>query len=139
MRLGPDETRRRFAAARSARLATVSAAGGPHLVPFTFAVAGDVLYFAVDHKPKATADLRRLRNIRADDRVSALADHYEDDWSRLWWARADGHAEIVEDEERRAGPVGLLRAKYPQYRDRPPAGPVVAVTVTRWSGWRAEP
>jgi PPOX class probable F420-dependent enzyme len=141
MELDPAEARRRFGAAPVARLATVSGDGLPHVVPVTFALengdkeAGDTIYFAVDHKPKSSLALRRLRNIRENDRVSLLADHYADDWSALWWARADGTAEIVEDDARRARPVGLLRAKYAQYRDRPPEGPAVAVTVTRWSGW----
>ena len=90
MRLAEDEARRRLAAARVARLATVGGPGSPHLVPVTFAVAGDRIYSAVDAKPKTTRDLRRLRNIRADPRVAVLADHYDEDWSRLWWARADG-------------------------------------------------
>jgi hypothetical protein len=58
-------------------------------------------------------------------------DHYDEDWSRLWWVRADGVARILE----RGGSVDGLVAKYPRYRDQPPAGPVVEVTVTRWSGW----
>lgn len=135
--LEPAEARRRFGGARVARLATVGADGSPHLVPVVFALDGDALYFAVDHKPKRTADLRRLRNIRADDRVSLLVDHYTDDWSALWWARADGTARIVEDDASRARPLRLLREKYAPYRTWPPEGPVVAITVTRWSGWSA--
>lgn len=137
MRLTPEDARARFAAAPVARLATVGSEGAPHLVPITFAVDGDLVCFAVDHKPKSTRDLRRLRNIRANDQVSALADHYADDWSRLWWARADGHAEVVEEGERLSGVMELLRAKYVQYRERSPEGPVVVISVTRWSGWAA--
>jgi PPOX class probable F420-dependent enzyme len=131
MRLDREEARRRFLAARVARLGTVSAVGQPHLVPVTFAGVDDTVVFAVDAKPKAGTDLRRLRNIRANPRVSLLVDHYDEDWSRLWWVRADGVARIIE----RGGSVDGLVAKYPQYRDQPPAGPVVEVTVTRWSGW----
>ncbi|MCX4583963.1 TIGR03668 family PPOX class F420-dependent oxidoreductase [Streptomyces sp. NBC_01481] len=137
MRLTPEDARARFAAAPVARLATVGSEGTPHLVPFTFAVEGDLVCFAVDQKPKSTRDLRRLRNIRANDQVSALADHYADDWSRLWWARADGHAEVVEEGERLSAVMELLRAKYVQYRERSPEGPVVVISVTRWSGWAA--
>lgn len=96
---------------------------------------GDRILHAVDHKPKRTADLRRLRNIRENPRVSVLADHYDEDWERLWWVRADGEARVVEDDEERAEPVRLLCEKYPQYRERPPAGPVVEIRVTRWTGW----
>ncbi|MEU6080745.1 TIGR03668 family PPOX class F420-dependent oxidoreductase [Streptomyces sp. NPDC047108] len=135
MELQPAEARRRFAAARVARLATVSDDGRPHLVPVTFVLDGDMLFSAVDDKPKRTADLRRLRTIRANPAVTLLADHYAEDWTTLWWARADGTATVVEDETGRARPVALLREKYPQYREQPPRGPVVAVTVDRWSGW----
>ncbi|RSM97635.1 TIGR03668 family PPOX class F420-dependent oxidoreductase [Nonomuraea sp. WAC 01424] len=122
-----------FEHARVARLATADAGGVPHLVPVTFAVLGDDVVFAIDHKPKTTYDLRRLRNIRANPRVSLLADHYDDDWTRLWWARADGTATIREPGHDAA--LRALAGKYEQYRGRPPEGPVVVVAVSRWSGW----
>jgi len=134
--LSEDEARERLALARVARLATVGEDGQPHIVPLTFAAVGDRILHAVDHKPKRTTDLRRLRNIRENPRVSVLVDHYDDDeWARLWWVRADGEARVIEDEEGRAEPVRLLREKYRQYREQEPAGPVVEVRVTRWSGW----
>jgi len=135
MDLSEREARERLARARVARLATASADGRPHIVPFTFAAGGDRIVHAVDHKPKRGTDLRRLRNIRENPHVSVLVDVYEDDWERLWWVRADGEARIVEAEQERAEPIRLLREKYPQYRERPPAGPVIEVRVTRWSGW----
>ncbi|MET7616181.1 TIGR03668 family PPOX class F420-dependent oxidoreductase [Streptomyces sp. NPDC005408] len=137
MKLAPDDARQRFAAAPVARLATVASSGAPHLVPFNFAVDGDLVCCAIDHKPKSTWDLRRLRNIRENDQVSAIVDHYDDDWSRLWWVRADGHAELVGSAERRSRVIELLQAKYVQYREQPPQGPVVVITVSRWSGWAA--
>jgi PPOX class probable F420-dependent enzyme len=134
--LSEREARARLAAARVARLATAGADGRPHVVPFTFVAAGDRILHAVDHKPKRTADLRRLRNIRENPHVSVLADEYDDErWERLWWVRADGEARVIEAEAERAEPVRLLREKYRQYRERPPAGPVVEIRVTRWSGW----
>ncbi|NUP60916.1 MAG: TIGR03668 family PPOX class F420-dependent oxidoreductase [Nonomuraea sp.] len=122
-----------FEHARVARLATADASGAPHLVPVTFAVQGDQVVLAVDHKPKTTYDLRRLRNIRANPRVSLLADHYDEDWARLWWARADGTATV--HEAGREDALSALVAKYDQYLGRPPQGPVVVVAVSRWSGW----
>ncbi|GIH75369.1 TIGR03668 family PPOX class F420-dependent oxidoreductase [Planobispora longispora] len=129
------EARRRFALARVAQLATADRHGVPHLVPVTYAADGDTIVFAVDHKPKRTMDLRRLRNIAENDRVCLLVDHYDDDWSRLWWARADGRAAIAEDPAARAHALALLTARYAQYRARPPEGPVVSVTVESWRGW----
>ncbi|MFD0684675.1 TIGR03668 family PPOX class F420-dependent oxidoreductase [Actinomadura fibrosa] len=136
-RLSPDGARRLLAAAPVARLATVGEDGRPHLVPVTFAVHRGTVYTAVDHKPKSSRALRRLANIRANPRVALLADHYEDDWDRLWWVRVDGHAAVVEDAAAMAGPIGLLAARYPQYRDRPPEGPLIAVTIDDWTGWSA--
>ncbi|MCU1680355.1 MAG: class F420-dependent oxidoreductase [Amycolatopsis sp.] len=137
MRLGPDAARARFAEARVATLATVGVDGVPHLVPVTFAVAGDAIFFVVDHKPKTTTDLRRLRNIAANPAVSFLVDVYDEDWTALWWARADGVARALGDPADRVEPVRALQSKYAQYRERPPTGVVVATTVARWSGWAA--
>ena len=137
LKLTADEARRRFGTAAVARLATVGPAGRPHLVPITFAVDGDHIYTAVDAKPKTTANLRRLRNIATDPRVTVLADHYEDDWDRLWWARADGLAAILGAPADQAGPLELLAARYPRYRAGLPAGPVIAIRAERWTGWAA--
>ena len=131
------QARQRFAAAPVARLATVGPTGQPHLVPVTFALDGDHVYTAVDAKPKTTTNLRRLRNIGRDPRVAVLADHYEADWDRLWWARADGLASILGESADRARPLELLAARYPQYRATLPAGPVIAIAVERWTGWAA--
>ena len=130
----------RFRAAPVARLATADADGHPHLVPVTFALSAGLsadvtIYLAVDHKPKTTRDLRRLRDIRANPAVSILVDHYEDDWTSLWWARADGTATIIDDPAAMTAPVDLLVAKYPQYQRIRPAGPVIAIAVRRWLGW----
>ncbi len=137
MRLAPDEARRRFATVAVARLATVSPDGEPHLVPVTFAVAGDLVYTAVDAKPKRGPRLQRLLNVQANPAVALLADHYEDDWDRLWWVRADGCATVRGHPDGEPGLTALLADRYPQYRESPPAGPVIRVAVRRWSGWAA--
>jgi PPOX class probable F420-dependent enzyme len=139
MRLTSAQARERLAAARVARLATVSAAGQPHLVPVTFAIDtntdADTVYIAIDHKPKTTTQLKRLANIAANPKVTLLADHYDDDWTQLWWSRADGQATVLAPGPDTQAPVALLAARYPQYQDTPPTGPVIAITVTAWSGW----
>lgn len=135
MRLSSSEARARFAGERVARLATVSATGLPHLVPVTFAVLGDRVVLAVDDKPKSTTRLRRLDNIAAHPAVCLLADVYHEDWSRLWWARADGDATVLATDEEA---VDALAARFPAYQERRPRGPVVSVAVSAWTGWAAE-
>jgi PPOX class probable F420-dependent enzyme len=130
----PAQARGRFASARVARLATVREDGAPHLVPVTFAVVGDRVVTAVDAKPKRSRRLRRLANIAAEPRVSLLADHFDEDWSRLWWVRADGRAQVVDVGERI---VAALTEKYPPYVDQPPDGPAIVVDVDTWRGWSA--
>jgi PPOX class probable F420-dependent enzyme len=158
--LPADRARDLFAGSRVARLATADAAGVPHLVPIVFALhaggRGDVLYSAVDAKPKRTTALRRLANAAANPAVAVLADHYAEDWTALWWARADGRARVLARAAADAADAAdaataadapdaaevrlaltLLAERYPQYRTAPPPGPVLAVDVTRWSGWAA--
>jgi PPOX class probable F420-dependent enzyme len=105
-------------------------------VPIVFVVAGECIYSVVDAKPKRTTALRRLANVRANPAVSILVDHYDDeDWSALWWVRADGRGRILdlaEDEAQRAS--ALLGERYPQQR---PVASVLAVDVERWTGWSA--
>ena len=91
------EARRRVAERAVARLATTRADGRPHIVPVCFALDGDTLVSVVDGKPKRSADLLRLANMRARPAVSLLVDHYDDDWAQLWWVRLDGVAEVLVD------------------------------------------
>jgi PPOX class probable F420-dependent enzyme len=126
-----------FAESPDAMLATVGPDAVPHIVPVVFAVHGDVVYTAVDAKRKSTRRLRRLANIEANPQVSLLVDHYEDDWSQLWWVRADGVAAIHYSGEEMAAGYALLRRKYPQYQRIALDGPVVTVDVKRWSSWQA--
>jgi PPOX class probable F420-dependent enzyme len=129
------DLRKRVSDARVARLGTVDGDGRPHLVPFCFVLDGDDVLSAVDAKPKTTTRLRRLENVRANSRVSVLVDHYEEDWSRLWWVRLDGRAEVFDAGPQAERAVRLLSDKYEQYRSAPPAGPVLSIHVERWAGW----
>ncbi|HWT47908.1 MAG TPA: TIGR03668 family PPOX class F420-dependent oxidoreductase [Mycobacterium sp.] len=141
--MGEFDPRVRFTRSPIARLATTTPDGMPHLVPVVFAVDGgsrdghDVVYTAVDAKPKTTRRLRRLANIESNPRVCLLVDHYADDWTQLWWVRVDGVATIHRDGEAMDTGYRLLRAKYPQYQSVPLNGPVIAVAVRRWSSWHA--
>ena len=134
------EAWRRLAGARVARLATADREGHPHVVPICFALDGDRLYSAVDHKPKRRLELRRLDNLRANPTASVLADHYDEDWGRLWWVRADGTAAILDPDDDRASEersraVALLVDKYEQYVGREPAGAVISLAVRSWRSW----
>ena len=127
-----------FRQARDARLATTGRSG-PHIVPIVFSLDEDLIVMAVDHKPKRTQSLQRLANIARDSRVAVLADRYEDSWERLWWVRADGKASVLEPGADRDDALDRLASKYPQYRALRPAGPVVGIVVTRWTGWTSSP
>ncbi len=130
-----DELRRRFGQARVGRLGTVDERGHPHLVPVCFALVDRTVYSAVDEKPKRTRQLRRLANIEATGRASVLVDEYGENWTELWWVRVDGPARVVTDPAEAARAVAALVAKYPQYGNHPPTGPVLAVEVTATAGW----
>lgn len=131
---------RRFTEARSARLATVDAGGRPHLVPVCFFATHEKLITAVDHKPKSTQRLKRLENVCAAPAVSLVVDHYEEDWSRLWWVRVDGAARVVDDGAEVEDLFGPLLAKYPeQYGPQPPRGPAIIVELQQWTSWAASP
>ncbi len=133
-----EQARRRFAAATHAHLASADERGRPHLVPLVFVLRGETIYSAVDAKPKRTTSLRRLANVAANPHVAVLVDHYAEDWDSLWWVRAEGTGRVLDatDAEARDA-LGLLSARYAQYRHQPPSGPVLAIDVERWSGWSA--
>jgi PPOX class probable F420-dependent enzyme len=131
------ELHQRAAVASVARLATIDSNGRPHLVPVCFALDGETFYSAVDQKPKTTTRLRRLDNIREHPEVAVLIDHYEDDWSRLWWVRLRGRARVVDGGPDHERGVTLLGKKYEQYRTAPPTGPLIVVSVDEWRGWSA--
>ena len=126
--------------ARVARLGTVDDAGGVRLVPICFAVVEDWVVSAVDHKPKRTGQLRRLDDMARAGSATLLIDHYDDDWTQLWWVRVTGRAIVHEPgDPASAGALDALAAKYQQYRDHRPAGSVyrVALDDLRWWRWAA--
>ena len=121
--------------ARVARLATVRPDGRPHIVPITFAIDQDTIVTAVDHKPKTTGNLQRLRNIESHPFASVVIDHYDEDWSSLWWVRGDGNARLVVEGLEHEKAVSRLADKYDPYRSRPPRGPVIVIDIARWTWW----
>ena len=135
--MAENDAAARFAESPVAMLATAGPDGKPHVVPVVFALHRNVVYTAVDAKRKTTQRLRRLANIEGNPQVSMLVDHYDDDWSQLWWVRADGVAAIHYSGEEMAAGYALLRKKYVQYQRIALDGPVVTVEVQRWASWRA--
>ena len=126
--------------ARVARLATADAAGQPLVVPVCFALVDGRLYSAVDAKPKRTRELRRLRNVADNPRVSLVVDVWDEDWTKLAWVIVEGTAGILTTDLERAPALAALVAKYPQYAAMDlatSAGPVLAITPTRVMAWRA--
>lgn len=134
-----DERLLRVADAPVAILGTAGTDGRPHLVPVTFAVTGDHLVTAIDWKPKSGRKLKRIANLEGDPRATLLIHHYSDDWDGLWWVRVDATARIHERGERWENAIAALSAKYPQYRDRPPAGEVIALWPEHVASWAARP
>jgi len=132
-----EEARRRVAAARVGRLATVDQHGRPHVVPICFAISDDRVVSVVDHKAKRTLELRRLENVRQNPDVQLVVDHYDDDWSALWWVRISGKGRVIDRGAMRDEAIDLLATKYPQYREHRPAGPVLLIDITQINGWQA--
>jgi len=140
MRLAPEAIERILDAWPVAHLATLGADGAPHQVPIVFARVAGRIWSPVDGKPKRSAALARLANVRRDPRVSLLLDHWDADWTRLWWLRIDGRARVVSgDEVDHAAIERALRVKYPQYASVPVfRGPVTLIEIeferiTTWS------
>jgi PPOX class probable F420-dependent enzyme len=133
-----NPSRADVAAAPVARLATHNPSGAIDLVPITFALVGDdTIVTAVDHKPKRTTQLQRLENIRQNPNVTVLVDHYDDDWSALWWLRARGEAAVVDAPD--AALLEPLVAKYAQYDEHHPRGPAIVIHLTDVAAWSGSP
>jgi PPOX class probable F420-dependent enzyme len=129
----------RLAEGRHGVLATVHPSRGVDTVPVVFAVVSSParrIIVPVDTvKPKRSRHLQRLANIERDPRAVLLVDHYQEDWTALWWVRV--HARAVTSEPDEEG-VGLLAARYPQYRQRGSIIAIVTLVPTVVTGWSAE-
>jgi PPOX class probable F420-dependent enzyme len=131
-----DRQRAFVAAHRVARLASADAAGSPHVVPICYALIGDTVYFTIDGKPKKTAKLKRLANLRANPRAALVVDRYDEDWSRLGWVMVQGAAEILLEGAEHDQAQAALRARYPQLAGMEIAAlPVVAVRIDHAASW----
>jgi PPOX class probable F420-dependent enzyme len=124
---------------RVAHLGLIDDDGAPRVLPVTYALSDGRLVTAVDRKRKRRpgAELARLRWLRARPRAALTVDRYDEDWSRLEWVQALGAVLIVEAAAASAA-LAALSARYPQYRELPPPGPVLELTPDRLLWWRAQ-
>lgn len=127
--------RQRVESAGVARLGTTRPDGRPHLVPCCFVLRDDIVYSAVDAKPKSTLGLRRIKNIVARPAFCLLVDHYDEDWSTLWWVRLDGTGRVVDSRPEVDQAKRALTAKYPQYHQVSIPGAVIALEIATWTSW----
>jgi coenzyme F420-0:L-glutamate ligase/coenzyme F420-1:gamma-L-glutamate ligase len=128
--------------ARTGHLATSSEDGQPHVIPVCYVFDGEVIYSVLDAKPKTTPlrQLRRVRNILANPNVSLVADHYEEDWTRLQYVLVSGQAGLLESGEEWSRAIAMLREKYPQYRQMDlDQSPVIKITPARFVPWSSQP
>ena len=121
---------------RVGRLGLLDDEGGPRVLPVTFAVAEGRIWSAIDQKPKRAGEPARLRFLRRDPRAALTVDWYSDDWEELAWVQVLGTVRILELSEGEAG-LAALSAKYEQYREVTPPGPLVSLEPERYLWWRA--
>lgn len=139
MKLADDEARSRLAAHDHGTLCTVHAGRGVDAVPVAYAVDDDdYVGVPVDLvKPKASLRLQRERNLEADPRAALLVEHWDpDDWSQLWWVRAELRWQGHGDARRAADLAVRLGDRYSQYRELPFAHVLTLriVGITGWAG-----
>jgi hypothetical protein len=121
-------------------LCTLHADRGADAVPCVYAVDTDgYVGVPIDTvKAKSSTQLQRHRNLQADPRATLLVDQWDrDDWSRLWWVRAELRWVPDRDTERSAGLAALLAERYPQYRDQPFAD-LLVLRIVGLTGWAAD-
>ena len=139
MKLDAEQARARLAEHVHGVLATLHPERGPDPQPVVYALSDDGhVGVPIDQvKPKASSRLQREDNLDADPRGALLLEHWDsEDWTRLWWVRAD--LEHVPDP-----PASLtddladrLARTVPQYADKP-FHRVLVCRVVRVTGWSA--
>jgi PPOX class probable F420-dependent enzyme len=134
----PGWARRLLESAPVARLGLVDDEGSPRVLPVVFAVSGEMLVTAVDHKPKRRPgeELARVKWLRARPRAALTIDRYDDDWSRLAWVQALGAVQVMNAEDAPEA-IAALTERHLQYREQVPPGPVLALAPDRLLWWRA--
>ncbi|CAN5506140.1 hypothetical protein BH10ACT11_BH10ACT11_12460 [soil metagenome] len=122
--------------ARVARLAMLDEGDLPRVLPVTFALIGETIWSAIDSKPKRSSTPARVARLRRRPEAALVVDHYEEEWGALAWVEVVGRVEVAEVTGE-GDSLDALQVKYPQYRDQPPAGPLLGLHVERVVCWRA--
>ncbi len=137
MRLAEEEAQARLAARDHGVLCTLHAERGVDAVPVVYVVDEGDVGVPIDRvKPKASTRLQRVRNLETDPRATLLVDHWDrDDWSQLWWVRAELRWQ-AEAAGREAALAAQLAERFPQYRDQPFAR-VLVLRIVGVTGWAA--
>ncbi|MDP2329277.1 MAG: TIGR03668 family PPOX class F420-dependent oxidoreductase [Reyranella sp.] len=123
---------------RIGHLATADSRAVPHVVPVCFSLAGDIVYIAIDQKPKRNRGklLKRLGNITDNPRVAVVFDHYDEDWQRLGWVMLHGRAEILTEGIEHDRAQLLMRSRYRQLAAMQIEQlPVIAIHIERVASW----
>jgi Pyridoxamine 5'-phosphate oxidase len=143
MRLTDDDARNRLAAHDHGILCTVHPVRGVDAVPVAFGIDDDgFVAVPVDLvKPKESLRLQRERNLEADPRATLLVENWNrDDWSQLWWVRAELIRHVDEDlstsDHRVAALAARLADRYPQYRGQP-FDRLLVLRIVGITGWAA--
>ena len=126
---------------RVGHLGTADLTGQPLVVPICYAWYGESLYSAIDAKPKTERieGLKRIRNIRANAKVSVVIDRWDEDWTRLRYVIIQVDARLVTDGPDFSRGADLLVAKYPQYRAMGlarDAGLMIVVAPVKVTDWQ---
>lgn len=139
MRLAREESKARLTGHDHGILCTVHPVRGVDPAPVAFALdADEFVGVPVDLvKPKASTRLQRERNLEADPRAALLVEHWDrEDWSRLWWVRAELRWEAAPSPDREAALAALLASRYRQYEDESFAR-VLVLRIVDLTGWAA--
>lgn len=112
--------------AKHGTIAVVDVTGRVDLVPITY---------AIDSSQLVTADgIDRLENLRKHPETAVLITNYANDWSKRWWVRVRGICRFFDGGDAYAEAVEMLQEKYPQYKKKPPKGPIIRLDITEITG-----
>ncbi len=119
--------------ARRAVMTTVGGGGAPHSVPVVFARVGAEIVSPIDHKPKSGVVMKRVRNLKRDQRITLLIDHWDEDWTQLVWLMVRGRGILEEEPD-----PELMRAineRYEQYKHGEVHDALIRIRPKKLSWW----